>query len=180
LGPPGVAATYAVAVADALSPPKSGVEDWVGLSGSALPVNDAVAWAVIPRCGGVVAFVGTVRDHADGREGVKALEYEAYEGPATDRLAALASEARQRWPGVGRVAMLHRVGRLDLEEPAVVVVVSAPHRDEAFEAAKWCIDTLKATVPIWKKEEWEGGTGWGTDAQPVADVPGPPSTLRSA
>ena len=61
-----------------------------------------------------------------------------------------------------------------------MVVVSAPHRGEAFEAARWCIDTLKATVPIWKKEEWLGGSGWGTDAQPVGDLPDRPSKLRSA
>ena len=145
-----------------------------------LPVAEATAWAVVPRCGGVVTFAGTVRDHAEGRDGVRALEYEAYEGPATERMAALAAEARVRWPGIGRVALLHRVGRLELEDAAVVVVVSAPHRDEAFEAARWCIDTLKATVPIWKKEEWAGGDGWGTDAQPVADLPDRSSTLRSA
>jgi molybdopterin synthase catalytic subunit len=154
--------------------------DWVGITPAALPVAEASAWAVVPRCGGVVTFVGTVRDHAAGRDGVSALEYEAYEGPATDRLAALAAEARVRWPGVGRVVLLHRVGRLALEDAAVVVVVSAPHRDEAFAAARWCIDTLKATVPIWKKEEWAGGGGWGTDAQPVADLPAPSSKLRSA
>ena len=154
--------------------------DWVGITDAALPVADAQSWAVVPRCGAVVTFVGTVRDHAEGREGVSALEYEAYEGPATDRLLALATEARERWHGVGRIALLHRVGRLELQEAAVVVVVSAPHRDEAFEAAKWCIDTLKATAPIWKKEEWAGGSGWGTDARPVDDLPDRPSKLRSA
>jgi molybdopterin synthase catalytic subunit len=164
----------------ALTPPPGQVDDWVGISERALPAAEALAWAVVPRCGGVVTFVGTVRDHAEGRAGVTALEYEAYEGPATERMAALAAEARVRWPGVGRVALLHRVGRLELEDVAVVVVVSAPHRDEAFEAAKWLIDTLKATVPIWKKEEWAGGSGWGTDAQPVADLSDPPSKLRSA
>jgi molybdopterin synthase catalytic subunit len=163
-----------------LTPPLEGVDDWVGISSAPLPVAEAMQWAVVPYCGGVVTFVGTVRDHADGRDGVKALEYEAYEGPATERLRALAAEARHRWSGVGRVAMLHRVGRLELEDAAVVVVVSAPHRGEAFEAAKWCIDTLKATAPIWKKEEWSGGTDWGTDAQPLADLPVPPTTLRSA
>jgi molybdopterin synthase catalytic subunit len=163
-----------------LAPPRDGAGDWVGISTSPLPLADAMQWAVVPNCGGVVTFVGTVRDHADGREGVKALEYEAYEGPATERLSALAEEARRRWAGVGRVVLLHRVGRLELEDAAVVVVASAPHRDEAFEAAKWLIDTLKATVPIWKKEEWAGGSDWGTDARPVADVPGHPSTVRSA
>jgi molybdopterin synthase catalytic subunit len=164
----------------ALAPHRDGSDDWVGISPDPLPVAEAMQWAVVPRCGGVVTFVGTVRDHAEGRQGVSALEYEAYEVPATDRLRGLAAEARRRWPGVGRVALLHRVGRLELEDAAVVVVVSAPHRDEAFEAARWCIDTLKATVPIWKKEEWAGGSGWGTDAQPVADLPAPSPTLRSA
>ncbi len=163
-----------------LRPPRVGVDDWVGISSSPLPVAEAMQWAVVPQCGGVVTFVGTVRDHAEGREGVKALEYDAYEGPAVQRLQALAAEARQQWAGIGRVAMLHRVGRLELEDAAVVVVVSAPHRAEAFEAAKWCIDTLKAAAPIWKKEEWAGGTDWGTDAQPLSDLPGPPTTLRSA
>jgi molybdopterin synthase catalytic subunit len=154
--------------------------DWVAITEAVLPVAEALAWAVVPRCGGVVTFVGTVRDHAEGRDGVSALEYEAYEVPATDRMAALAAEARERWPGLGRVALLHRVGRLELQEIAVAVVVSAPHRGEAFEAAKWCIDTLKATVPIWKKEEWAGGSGWGTDAQSVGDLPDRSSKLRSA
>jgi molybdopterin synthase catalytic subunit len=163
-----------------LAPPRDGTDDWVGISADPLPVAEAMQWAVVPHCGGVVTFVGTVRDHAEGRDGVKALEYEAYEGPATERLRALADEARRRWAGVGRVALLHRVGRLELEDAAVVVVASAPHRDEAFEAAKWLIDTLKATVPIWKKEEWSGGSDWGTDARPVADLPAPPSKLRSA
>ena len=160
--------------------PRGHDADWVGITPAVLPVAEATAWAVVPRCGGVVTFVGTVRDHAEGRDGVSALEYEAYEGPATERLAALATEARGRWPGIGRVALLHRVGRLALEDAAVVVVVSAPHRGEAFEAARWCIDTLKATVPIWKKEEWAGGHGWGTDAQPVADLPDRSPNLRSA
>jgi molybdopterin synthase catalytic subunit len=70
----------------------------------------------------------------------------------------------------GRIAMLHRTGRLQLTEVAVVVVVSSPHRDEAFEAARFAIDTLKATLPIWKKEVWAAGEGWGTGATPVREV----------
>ena len=167
-------------MASVLTAPPAPAGDWVAITPAVLPVAEATAWAVVPRCGGVVTFVGTVRDHAEGRDGVHALEYEAYEGPATDRLAALAADARVRWPGIGRIALLHRVGRLELEDAAVVVVVSAPHRGEAFDAARWCIDTLKATVPIWKKEEWAGGDGWGTDAQPVADLPDRSSKLRSA
>jgi molybdopterin synthase catalytic subunit len=145
-------------------------DDWLGLSSEPLPVDEARAWAVVPRCGGVVVFCGTVRDHADGRSGVTGLEYEAYEEQVEPRLAAIAADARVRWPELGRIAMLHRVGPLALTDDAVAVVVSAPHREEAFAAARFCIDALKATAPIWKKETWEGGADWGTRAQDVTDV----------
>mgnify|MGYP002402724831 CR=1 FL=1 len=150
-------------------------DEWIGIGSDALPVAEALQWAVLDRCGGVVSFTGTVRDHAtspDGsaREGVTVLEYEAYEGPALGRMRELAAEARRRWPGLGRIALLHRVGRLGRGETAVVVVVSAPHRGEAFDAARWAIDTLKETVPIWKREEWSGGSDWGGDSRRLADV----------
>jgi molybdopterin synthase catalytic subunit len=74
------------------------------------------------------------------------------------------------WPKLGRIALLHRVGRLAVTERAVVVVVSAPHRGSAFAAAEWAIDTLKESVPIWKKEEWVGGSDWGVDATPISAV----------
>jgi molybdopterin synthase catalytic subunit len=145
-------------------------EDWLGLSAAPLPTDDAVAWAVRPDCGAVVLFLGTVRDHAEGRPGVVALEYEAYAEQAEARMAMVAAEARARFAGVGRVALLHRTGPLALTDTAVVVTVSAPHRDEAFAAARFCIDTLKVTVPIWKKETWAGGQDWGTDATPLTEV----------
>ncbi len=72
---------------------------------------------------------------------------------------------------VGRIAMLHRVGPVAVTESAVVIVVSAPHRDEAFAAARFCIDTLKATVPIWKREQWRDGESWGLEPQHITDVP---------
>jgi molybdopterin synthase catalytic subunit len=75
-------------------------------------------------------------------------------------MAAVASEVRRRHPGVERIALLHRVGRLAVSDVAVVVAVSAPHRDEAFDAARHAIDTLKETVPLWKREEWPGGSQW--------------------
>ena len=98
------------------------------------------------------------------------ITYEAYEEEATQRLSAVAGEARQRWPVVERIALLHRVGDLALSEASVAVVVSAPHRPEAFEAARFCIDTLKETVPIWKLEHWDGGSDWATCAHPVKAV----------
>jgi molybdopterin synthase catalytic subunit len=129
-----------------------------------------VAWAERPRCGAVVLFTGTVRDHAEGRPGVASLEYEAYEEEVCARLTAIAAEARRRWPVLGRVALLHRVGILAVGETAVLVVVSAPHRSEAFDAARFGIDTLKATVPIWKRETWEGGSDWAACNHPVDEV----------
>ncbi|MHB8464502.1 MAG: molybdenum cofactor biosynthesis protein MoaE [Acidimicrobiales bacterium] len=145
---------------------------WVAISDQPLPADEAAAWVAVPGCGGVVSFVGIVRDNADGRDGVTALDYEAYEGPAMARMARVVEEVCERWPMVGRVALLHRVGHLRLGEAAVVVVVSAPHRGEAFAATEWAIDTLKTTVPIWKREHWAAGSDWGTGATLVSDVRG--------
>jgi|SRR5437764_2515123 len=128
-------------------------------------------WAGRADCGAVVVFSGTVRDHAEGRPGVTSLQYEAYEEQVAPKLAAIADSARARWGVLGRIALLHRVGALAVGETSVVVVVSSPHRPEAFDAARFCIDTLKATVPIWKRETWEGGTDWGTCSHPVEGVP---------
>lgn len=155
-------------IPDTLAPPATG-DDWVGLSAEPLPVEAASEWAERDDCGGIVTFVGVARDHSEGRPGVNLLEYEAYESQVVPRLARVAAEARERWHDIGRVVLLHRIGALAVRDAAVVVVVSAPHRDSAFEAARFCIDTLKATVPIWKKESWEGGSSWGLEAQHLAD-----------
>ncbi len=85
-------------------------------------------------------------------------------------LAAIAEEARRRWATLGRLALLHRVGPLAIGETSVIVAASAPHRDEAFEAARFSIDTLKASVPIWKRETWAGGSAWGLDAKDLVEV----------
>lgn len=153
----------------ALVAPAQG-DTWLGLSASPLPVAEAVAWATRPDCGGLVLFSGTARDHAEGRPGVERLEYEAYESQVVPRLGAVADEARSRWPVVGRIALLHRTGTLEVGESAVVVVVSSPHRAEAFAAARFCIDALKRSVPIWKRETWAGGESWGLEAQHIVDA----------
>ena len=145
-------------------------DDWCALSEGPLPVTEALRWAAMPACGAVVTFCGTVRDHSDGRPEVTSLEYEAYAQEVEPRLARVAAVARERWPVVGRIALLHRVGVLGVSEVAVVVVVSTPSRSEAFEAARFCIDTLKETVPIWKKETWAGGTDWSVGCHPI-DAP---------
>lgn len=159
-----------------LQPPDRG-DTWVGLGEGPLPVGVATDWVVLPSCGAVVLFSGTSRDHSGGsggteeRTGVTTLEYEAYDEQVRPRLAAIVAEARVRWPSLGRVVLLHRTGEVPVGQSSVVVAVSAPHRGEAFEASRFAIDTLKATVPIWKKEVWPGGSEWGLDAHPIDEVP---------
>lgn len=150
-------------------PPSEG-DDWIGIVEGSLPVDEVASWAVLPRCGAVVTFTGTARDHAPGRPGVEVLEYEAYIEQVLPRLRAICADARRRWPDLGRLALVHRVGPVPVTEAAVVVVASAPHRDEAFAAARFGIDALKATAPIWKRETWAGGSSWGLEAQSITEV----------
>lgn len=142
---------------------------WLGLTDQVLPVGAAYEWCVMPTCGAVVLFSGTVRDHStDGdsrRDGVQALTYEAYDEQIVPAFAAIEQELRRRWPTAGRVALLHRTGEVALGESSVLAVVSAPHRGEAFEAARYAIDALKASAPIWKHEVWADGSDWGTGGQ---------------
>lgn len=138
------------------------IADRAELSEASLDIGSLYQWAVSPRAGAVVVFSGTVRDHAEGRTGVESLTYEAYEEVAVRKMQEVIAEARHRFPSVVRIALVHRIGRLSLEESAVAVVVSAPHRPEAFEAARFAIDAVKKSVPIWKKEEWARGSDWGT------------------
>ena len=147
-------------------------DTWIGVTDDELSVGAAYDWCVLPSCGAVVLFSGTVRDHAEGRTGVTSLTYEAYEEHVVHRLERIAGEVRRRWPQIGRVVLWHRVGTLALGESSVIVAVSAPHREEAFEAARFGIDTLKASAPIWKKESWGDGDdeGWALGAQDVRPV----------
>jgi molybdopterin synthase catalytic subunit len=149
-----------------LTPPSDAL-DWVVLTDAAIPVDALHEWVTTPRAGAVVCFLGVVRDHAEGRDGVRAMTYEAYEGPARRVMAEIAADARKRWPDLERVALLHRVGDLGLSEASVAVAVSSPHRDTAFDAARYCIDTLKETVPIWKQEHWTAGSDWALGQQPI-------------
>ena len=144
---------------------------WLALTDEPLDVTTAHDWAVRPDCGAVVVFTGTVRDHAEGRHDVVALTYEAYDEQVVPRLGAIADEVVRRWPSAGRIVAHHRIGRLALGEVSVLVAVSAAHRPEAFEAARYAIDALKATVPIWKREHWADGDDWGTGAQSITTAP---------
>lgn len=108
------------------------------------------------QAGAVCTFLGTVRELTGDRR-TAALDYEAYPAMALKTMADLEAEARRRWP-ILDAALVHRVGHLDPGEVSVVVAVSCPHRDQAFEACRWLIDTLKQVVPVWKKETWADGT----------------------
>jgi molybdopterin synthase catalytic subunit len=147
-------------------------ENWFALTTGPLPVERALAWATSPSCGAVACFLGTVRDHAEGHTGVTAIDYEAYTSQVMPRFEAISSAARERWPEIGRIAVWHRTGRVALGEVAIVVVVSTPHRAEAFEACRRVVDTVKRTAPIWKKETWEGGTDWSLEVRPIEPPPG--------
>jgi molybdopterin synthase catalytic subunit len=108
-----------------------------------------------PHCGGVVLFLGTVRD-LTGDQVTVALDYEAYPDMAQKKLALVEEETRSRWP-VGEMALVHRLGHLEVGDVSVAVAVSCPHRAEAFEACRYAIDRLKQIVPIWKKENRPDG-----------------------
>ena len=153
------------------------MEDLLRLQHEVLSVDEAIRHVSSRRAGGTCVFLGTVRDHSDGVEGVTRLEYEAYEEVAEAAMAKVAAEVREAVPDVVRLAILHRHGALDLEEVSVVVAASAPHRAEAFAAARLAIDRVKATVPVWKKEHRaDGSSEWIA----CHDAPGAPAGRQAA
>jgi len=163
-----------------VQPPASG-NSWLSLTSDPLPIAAAYEWAVLPECGAVVLFSGTVRDHALDEQGVlrdhvESLTYEAYESQVVPRFEAIDVELRQRWPETGRVVVIHRIGTLQLGESSVIAVVSAPHRPEAFEACRFAIDALKLSAPIWKHESWQDGADWGIAAGAPIDAASVPTS----
>jgi molybdopterin synthase catalytic subunit len=149
-------------------------DEWLAVTDAALPIAAIYDWSVRPGCGAVVLFSGTIRDHAvddDGmlRGGVSELRYEAYTERIVPGFAVIAAEMRRRWPDIGRIAVLHRTGTIALGDSSVVIAVSAAHRPEAFDAARYGIDAVKASSPIWKHESWDGGEAWGTGSHVPVD-----------
>jgi molybdopterin synthase catalytic subunit len=136
-----------------------------------LSVETCLAAVRAAGSGGIVVFVGAVRDVSEGKH-VDFLEYEAYEDMALPKLRQLVDEAKDRWP-INAVAIQHRLGRLEIGDDAVVIAVACPHRAEAFAACHYMIDRLKEIVPIWKKEHGEGGSVWvgGPTLQSTASSP---------
>lgn len=111
-----------------------------------------------PSCGGIVVFVGTVRNNTEGRS-VNHLFFETYKSMAISEMTKISEKAQNQWP-INKMAIYHRIGKLEIGEEAVIIAVSSPHRKEAFAACQFAIDTLKETVPIWKKEVFEDGEVW--------------------
>lgn len=123
-----------------------------------LSIDEAYAAVRRDGCGAVALFVGTVRDHHDGKK-VTAISYSAFKEMAEKEFAAIAAEAVQRWQ-VGAVYIAHRTGSLAIGDASVVIAVSAPHRAEAFEGCRHAIETLKKMAPIWKEEFYDTGKAW--------------------
>lgn len=148
----------------AFLPPVAGGDGTVRrctISDRALDEAEVAARVEGPDAGGVVSFIGRVRDHARGHS-IEHLVYEAYPEMAEREMEKIVDEAAASWPGT-RVAIAHRIGRLEIGDAAVVVVAASAHRDEAFQACRFAIDTLKVRVPIWKREVATDGAYWVDD-----------------
>ena len=128
----------------------------IRLTTDAIDTAAVLAAVASPAAGAVLLFLGTTRNQSAGRP-TASLDYESYNEMAGKMLARLEAEARQRWPLVA-CAIVHRLGHLEIGEASVAVAVSSAHREDAFAAGKWLIDTLKEIVPIWKRENWSDGT----------------------
>jgi molybdopterin synthase catalytic subunit len=130
----------------------------IKLSVSTLDVQHCIDWVMSPECGGIDVFIGTVRNATKGKVVVR-LEFEAYEKMAVSEIEKIAKHAFDKWP-VQKILIHHRTGVLQVGEMPVIIAVAAAHRDAAFDACRYLIDTLKQTVPIWKKEIFEDGEVW--------------------
>lgn len=155
-----------------LPPVSGGAPEVMPLRGEVRIVREPIAAPAVlaglkrPEDGAAVVFEGIVRNHTRGRRTLY-LDYEAYEPMALQQMRGLAEQARERF-GVAGVSILHRLGRLEIGETSVLIVVASAHRGAAFDACRWVIDTLKKTVPIWKKEYFEDGAVWA-DGEPFPE-----------
>jgi molybdopterin synthase catalytic subunit len=139
------------------------------LSHNRLELQPLIDFVTDPEAGAIATFIGTTRNNNDGRK-VIALDYEAYPEMAEKELARVGEEATKRWE-ICRMAIVHRLGPVQITEPSVIIAVSSAHRDGAFAACRFAIEEIKRIVPIWKKEVYEGGEIWiGTQTgQPLPD-----------
>jgi molybdopterin adenylyltransferase len=129
-----------------------------------LDVNACTAWVSDSSCGAISSFIGTTRDTFEGKKVIK-LEYEAYVPMAQTKMQEICTIAKSKWPGIVRMAIWHRTGEVPVKESSVIIAVSSAHRSDSLECCAWAINELKATVPIWKKEFFEGGEVWKENAE---------------
>ena len=130
-----------------------------------IELGDVIRAVEAGDAGAIVHFLGVVRNNTEGRE-VSYLEYEAYPPMAEKKMAEIAEDIHEKW-GLDRIAMIHRVGRLEIGEVSVAVAVASPHRKEAFEACHYAMNRLKQIVPIWKREVWADGEEEWVKPDPV-------------
>ncbi|TRZ03376.1 hypothetical protein DNTS_029851 [Danionella cerebrum] len=130
--------------------------DLITLTTDKLSADGASDSVSCPSCGAISLFIGTTRDHFEGKRVIQ-LEYEAYVPMAESELKKICAQIRMRWPSVKHISIQHRLGLVPVTEASVIISISSPHRRESLEAVQYCIDALKATVPIWKKEIYESG-----------------------
>jgi len=149
-----------------LPPVSGGSEDRVRIVREPISTETELARLKMPQDGAAVIFEGVVRNHTRGRQTLY-LDYEAYEEMALKKMKVLADEAKSKY-SIREVALVHRLGRLEIGEICVLIVVASAHRGPAFDACRWVIDTLKKTVPIWKKEYFEDGAVWA-DGEPFPE-----------
>lgn len=128
------------------------------LQSDPIDISACITQVMSPSCGGIDVFIGTVRNATKGRA-VTHLEFEAYEPMAISEMKKIAEDTTAKWP-IEKIMIRHRTGRMEIGEVPVVIAVAAAHRDAAFDACRFIIDTLKQTVPIWKKEFFEDGAHW--------------------
>jgi len=133
-----------------------------------IDLNELVRYVADAEAGAIVPFIGTTRNNNEGRK-VIALDYDGYPEMAEKELTRIGAEAKNKWP-ICKMAIVHRLGPVQIGEASVIIVVSSAHRDAAFAASRFAIEEIKKTVPIWKKEVFEGGEVWiGTQTgQPLA------------
>ncbi|NNN21107.1 MAG: molybdenum cofactor biosynthesis protein MoaE [Acidimicrobiales bacterium] len=145
-------------------------DSWIEITHESLDQREVYDWLNIPTSGAVLVFSGNVRNHSEGREDVGSVSYEAHLGQVGPRLHAVEKHCRKDFVGIDRIALLHRLGTLQIGESSVVVGISAAHRDVAYLASRWCIDTIKKSVPIWKYEHFLDGGEWGSNAHQFVDL----------
>jgi molybdopterin synthase catalytic subunit len=137
---------------------------------TALDMQELVRYVTDPSAGAIATFIGTTRNNNEGRK-VIALDYDAYPEMAEKELKRIGDDAKKKW-SIERMGIVHRIGPVQITEASVMIAVSAAHRDDAFQACRFAIEEIKKTVPIWKKEVFEGGEVWigSQTGQPLSDA----------